>query len=136
MQIPELQRGRALIITGPQGCGKSTIARELARRHGGYFDEIMSVELDTASGTTAALEPLAKVLIVEGLPNTETGQQNVKQLISSHTLSYRPAFAVDLVEVVPPLLIFTTNDTEQARAFAADGRRFDLLELKAETVTH
>lgn len=136
MQLPQLQRGRALIIAGPQACGKSTLAHEIARQHTGRAQELDATYLDSKYGVENALLTGSQVLIVEGMPRTAIGLENVKQLVTSHTLSYRPRGAVDLLTVEPPLLIFTTNDTEAARHFAADGRRFDLLDMAAEPAHH
>lgn len=134
--LPQLQRGRALIITGPQACGKTTLAGVVALQHTGRMQEIDATCLDSKYGIENALLTNAAVLIVNGTPRTAIGRENVKQLVTAHTLSYRPRGAVDLLTVEPPLLIFTTNDPETARHFAADGRRFDLLDMAAEPASH
>jgi energy-coupling factor transporter ATP-binding protein EcfA2 len=136
MHIPQLQRGRALIITGPQACGKSTLALQIARQHKGRAKEVDATYLDSKYGVENAVLAGATVLIFEGLPRTTIGRDNAKQLVTAHTLSYRPRGALDLRTAEPPLLIFTTDDTEAARHFAADGRRFDLLDMAAKTATH
>lgn len=124
-----LQAGRALVITGPQGCGKTTLARELAKAHGGYFDEIDASRFDSGLIPKDALEFGPRVLIVNGLPNTRAALACFKQFISNAKVSYRPYGAVDLVDVAPPILVFTTNDTRKARELTEVSRRFDLLEL-------
>lgn len=129
MTKPHLQAGRALVITGPQGCGKTTMARELAKAHGGYFDEIDASRFDSGLIPKDALESGPRVLIVNGLPNTRAALACFKQLISSAKVSYRPAYSPHLVDVAPPILVFTTNDTQKARELAEDTRRFNLLEL-------
>jgi ABC-type phosphonate transport system ATPase subunit len=50
----ELKHGQALVITGPHGCGKTTLARKIAARHG-TFAEIEAHELSTRFGLGRAL---------------------------------------------------------------------------------
>jgi predicted P-loop ATPase len=135
MHIPQLQRGRALIITGPQACGKSTLAREIAGRFK-HFAELGAEVLDGDRALDRVVDTLARVLIVDGLPRTPAGCAVVKQLITQNAIHGRQRYGTELRAMRPPLLIFTTNDTEAARHFAADGRRFDLLDMAAETATH
>lgn len=129
MTKPHLQAGRALVITGPQGCGKTTLARELAKAHGGYFDEIDASRFDSGRIPNDALESGPRVLIVNGVPNTRAALTCIKQLMTCAKVSYRPSYSPHLVDVAPPILVFTTDNTKKARELAEDTRRFDLLEL-------
>lgn len=135
MQLPQLQRGRALIITGPQGCGKSMLARELSSRQDGRSQEMDATQLDHEHGIRRALAARAHVLILDGLPATTLGWSNVKQLLSNQKLSYWRSYSASFVEGVPPLLIFTTNDIKSARMVATGSRRLDLLDLSVEPVS-
>lgn len=132
MHIPKLQRGRALIITGAQGCGKSTLAREIG--HSLHTHEIDAAELDDAGGLGRVMALRATILIVNGLPGTETGMANVKNLVSNTTFKARDPGRDTPEARRTPLLIFTTNDDARARDIAADARRFDLLDMSAEPV--
>jgi energy-coupling factor transporter ATP-binding protein EcfA2 len=64
----QLQPGRALVLTGPEGCGKSTAARGLASRAGAYA-EIDARHLDSAFGLSRAMQNSPNTVIVEGLPS-------------------------------------------------------------------
>lgn len=132
MQHPQLQRGRALIITGPQACGKSRLARELAITQHKTFHEIDAELLDRANGLNQVMNARVSVVIVEGLPRTATGKANTKHLLTNDQVQFVTPGNAERRMARPPLLIFTTNDSEQAREVAADGRRFDLLDMSAE----
>lgn len=134
MQLPKLQRGRALIITGPQACGKSRLAREIGRSL--HTHEIDAANLDDAGGLGRVMALRATILIVNGLPRTATGLANVKHLITNATVKARAPYGGGSENRRTPLLIFTTNETARARELAADGRRIDLLDMATEPAHH
>jgi len=136
MPLPQLQRGRALIITGPQGCGKSRLAHEVALQHTAVPQPMEMTWLEGRYGVTNALNADAQVLIIEGLPHTPMAMANIKQLLTAKSIRHRPPGALQPSEVQPPLLVFTTNDPALARQMAVDGRRFDLFDMGDERPLH
>lgn len=132
MPTRTLKPGRALVITGPQGCGKTKLARQLAKAHGGYFDELDAISLSSGSLQKLTLELGTRVLIVDGLPSTLAAWQLTKQLITSAKVSYRPDYSPQLVDVAPPLLVFTTNDINAAHLATAESRYLELLDMTTE----
>lgn len=136
MSFPQLQRGRALIIAGPQGCGKSRLAHQIALQHTAVPQPMQMTWLEGRYGVTNALNADAQVLIIEGLPNTAMSMANIKQLLTAKSIRHRPPGALQPAEVQPPLLVFTTNDTALARQLAVDGRRFDLFDVCDERPLH
>ena len=105
----KLQHGRALVLTGRQGCGKGTLARIIAAAHG-RFCEISASELDRPHKFEPALSGNPHVIVVEGLPETPQAVTTVKALISNRETVLRarhgkPARAIDT-----PHLIFCTSD--------------------------
>lgn len=135
MPTRTLQPGRALVITGPAGCGKTTLARQIAKAHGGHFDEIDAMSLNSGNLPKDVLESGARVLIVDGLPNSEAAWLLTKRLITNATVRYRPSFSQHSVDVAPPLLVFTTNDVTAAREATAFARRLDLHDMTKERAT-
>lgn len=135
MPTRTLQPGRALVITGPQGCGKTKLARQIAKDHGSSFHEIDAISLSSGSLSKDVLDSGARVLIVKGLPHSKAAWKTAKQLITSAKVSYRPNFSPHLVDVEPPLLVFTTNDVSAARMATDESRRLDLLDMTKELAT-
>lgn len=132
MHIPKLQRGRSLIIIGAQGCGKSRLAREIGRSL--HTHEIDAADLDDARGLGRVMALRATILIVNGLPRTDMGMANVKNLITNAIFKASAPGIADSQISRTPLLIFTTNDDARAREIASDARRFDLFDMSAEPV--
>ncbi len=122
----ELKRGQALIITGPQSCGKSTLAREIAKAHGA-FAEIDAERLQENFGLSEVMESDPKTLIVEGIPNMSVAE--IEALISSKSISVNRKYRMSKV-VETPNFIFCSGDPNPIPL--VDGsRRFLVISLGA-----
>ena len=106
--IPSLQYGTALVLVGPQACGKSTLARELAERFGSYAEidvDLMGARFDFAS----VLRQRPQTIIIEGAPSTERQFVLIKELLTN------PATLVsakhgEAIEVPRPHVIICTHE--------------------------
>lgn len=58
-------KGVAIVLTGPQGCGKSTLARDIARQLGSFI-EVDSSVLRSSTTIAEALVTAPRTLIVDG----------------------------------------------------------------------
>lgn len=72
-----IERGRALVLVGPQGSGKSTLAREIAQGRGPYR-EIIMFELGRPFQTWVG-EPVCATVIVDGFPESPDLVEEVKR---------------------------------------------------------
>lgn len=76
-----LQRGRALVLRGPQGCGKSLLARQIAMRHGRYAELHPNDLTEVFTGWLAG-EP-DSVIVEEADMLCPRGVATVKSLVTN-----------------------------------------------------
>jgi len=109
---PQLKNGRALVLHGPQGCGKTKLARELASAKGNYV-QITGEEL--TAKFPSWLRPGITTVIVLELPPKRMGNDWLKSLITSRWLTAeRMGKPPEIVET--PFFIFETYDSAAAKA--------------------
>lgn len=122
----ELPHGQAMVITGPQGCGKTTLARKIAAQRG-TFAEIDAHKLSTPFCLVRALAEEPDTLIVEGFPDNEETLAEVKAAITNDTVICHQKYQ-EPKKVKAPNFIFCSSD-ENALHLAAQDRRFFIVRL-------
>lgn len=125
----QLEKGRALIIIGPEGSGKSTLARTIAAAHG-RFVEIDASQLREPFGFAALASGDVKTVIVEGLQHTLA---DLKSLITNpHT--FVESKGREPRTVPTPNFIFCTYPEDPFVSAGIDERRFTEIRLPALTI--
>ncbi len=123
----QLTRGCALVLAGPQGCGKTTLARKIAEAHGTYR-EINATDLETPFHLGNALVDEPRTLIVEGIPTHPETMARVKAMLTSssglHVLEEKGIRRM----VKAPNFIFCTGDANPLK-LGPDDRRFRVVRL-------
>jgi energy-coupling factor transporter ATP-binding protein EcfA2 len=128
MNQPTMNPGQALVLAGPRGCGKSTMAREIAQRAGTYA-VTDGEDLDSNFRLARAMRSQPATVIVEGLPQSDTAMRWFKQAITEGTFELNEKMREPRV-VRTPNFIFCTGSVD-ALGLDQDDRRFHIVELEA-----
>jgi len=120
----KLERGQALVLCGPQGCGKTTTAQKLAGDVGPFYHADV-IFFQEAFGLAPLADGRIKTLIIEGWPRTTQGLAILAALLSANEIRIdqrgKPAMTVPT-----PFLIICT---EQPPEIHPDDRRFRIVNL-------
>lgn len=95
MKRPELQTGRALVLVGPEGSGKTELAREIARAFGGAFVEVEHRDLLFLPTWRDIMGHSPSTVIVDGLPLLTADDPMTATLKAAISGAWVPTFQSD-----------------------------------------
>ena len=125
----KLTKGVALVLTGKEGCGKSSVARRIAAENGSFI-EVGMAKLK-GFGLGKVLNQLPKTVIVESFTQpTKDELDKIKAWIANDSividLKGQPQKTVPL-----PNFIFCSNHSAKLN-FGKNNRRFKVINLDFE----
>lgn len=121
-----IQPGKALVIVGPQGCGKSILARLVAEQYGSFV-ETDARELETHRGLDVLLAREPNTVICEGVPASEEAQIKLKALITSDEVKVVRKHGSPKMVSTPNFIFYT--DEANPLPPTAEARRFYVVQL-------
>lgn len=115
--------GTALVLAGPQGCGKTRIAHQLAEANG-KFIEIYAGQF---SQLARLLDESTKTVIVEGLPALDA---DLKRWITEKQIAYRLPYRDRTMMPTPRFIFCTSNPADLAKTLGS--RHFVVVRLEKQ----
>ncbi|MES2685515.1 MAG: ATP-binding cassette domain-containing protein [Pseudomonadota bacterium] len=119
----QLKRGKALVIVGPQGCGKSILSQAIANRHGSM--QTIRTGPDWEFSLRDALNGKVQVLIVDGVPS-QAEMADIKCMVIQPQILYFSVESKRPESYPSPLIIITAPDTDWMHEGT---RRFDVIDM-------
>lgn len=115
------QRGKTLVLKGPQGCGKGLLYRQLIGKTVYYATGIDAI-IDKRPGFKMWVDEEIKFIVVEGFPGAKD-IEFIKSLVNSRcTICDRKG--KEPVQIDTPIFIFCTSDKD-----IPDDQSFCVLEM-------
>lgn len=120
-------KGQALVLVGPQGCGKTEKARQIAGRHG-TFAEFCAAQLEENRQFLDLLDRELDTVVVDGIPTRPATQAKIKELLNTEAVAIRRPYSAPRM-VKAPNFIFCTNGGDPLPG--VDGnRRFFVVRMR------
>ena len=120
------QEGKALVIQGPQGCGKGLLAVQLAQETGAYAYATLGDITGRQPRSSYWLSSRPKTVIVDGSPTLDD-LETMKALIASTKVTCNRK-GKDPETIDSPTFIFCTSDPESL-SFGEYDRRFYVIKM-------
>jgi energy-coupling factor transporter ATP-binding protein EcfA2 len=121
-----IEKGRALVLAGPEGGGKSKLARELAAAHGSYVEtDARALQSPFRLGKLLAGKP--DTIIVNEVPAHLITAPETKSLVANESIVIHRKGCEE--KIMPaPNFIFCTGDVNALRLHPHD-RRFTVIRV-------
>lgn len=115
-----LRKGCATVIAGPEGSGKTTLARELAGAHGSFIETDARVLISPFHLGHALANKPATIIVDEVPARLITTHETRRMIADERVVLHRKGRPEEVVAT--PQFIFCTRDADELRLHPADAR--------------